>query len=79
MPAKNIVNKRLSPEEMFAFLKRTKPISRLNKAHAIFTTGDESPLPDGFANGVGKGFPQMPVTKCGTKLVRKSPAKNALT
>ncbi len=79
MPIKNTINAGVSSEEMFAFLKSVKPIIKLNKAHATFMTGDESPLPGGFANGVGKGFPQMPLTKCGTKLARKSPAKNALT
>ena len=32
-------------------------------------------LAGGFAKGVGKRSPQMPLTKCGTTLVRKMPEK----
>jgi len=35
----------------------------LRNAHATFSAGDESPLPCGFANGVGNLSPQMPFTK----------------
>ena len=39
--------------------------------------GDESPFPGGLENGVGKGFPEIPFTKCGTTFVKNIPAKNA--
>lgn len=78
IPMKNMVKERLFSIEILAALKSKNPATKLNKAHKIFIKGDESPLPGGFANGVGKEFPQMPLTKCGTKLARTNPAKKAL-
>jgi len=37
--------------------------------------GDDSPLPGGFANGVGKVSPEIPWIKCGTKFAINKPAK----
>ena len=42
----------------------------------MFINGDDSPFPGGLANGVGKAFPEIPFTKCGTTLVKNMPAKN---
>ena len=43
----------------------------------MFINGEDSPLPGGLANGVGKAFPEIPLTKCGTTFVKNAPAKNA--
>jgi len=51
-------------------------MSKLSKAHKTFIRGDESPLPGGLAKGVGKGFPEIPFTKCGITFAKKVPAKN---
>src|SRR5262245_565093 len=39
----------------------------------MFTVGDESPRKGGFANGLGKEFPDTPAMKCGAKLARNAP------
>lgn len=41
----------------------------------MFVVADESPLPGGFANGVGNLFPKTPCTKCGTAFAKEIPAK----
>ena len=53
------------------------PMSKFNNAHKTFVRGEERPLPGGSANGVGKGLPEIPFTKCGTALARNIPAKKA--
>ena len=78
MPIKNIMRERILPAEILAALKSKNPITKLNNAHNTFTNGDESPLPCGFENGVGNLFPEIPLTKCGTKLARNIPAQNPL-
>ena len=37
--------------------------------------GDDSPLPDGLANGDGNRSPHMPFTKSGTAFARNAPPK----
>jgi len=62
---------------IFRKYKNEKPIPKLIVAHKTFNTGEDKPLPGGFAKGVGKGFPVMPWMKCGRMLHKKIPAKNA--
>jgi hypothetical protein len=40
--------------------------------------GDDKPLPGGFAKGVGKPLPEMPLTKCGIKFAKNIPAQKPL-
>ena len=69
-----------NPNLLFEFslltLKSKYPASKLNSAHKTLVNGDESPLPGGSENGVGKAFPEIPLTKCGTTFVKNPPAKN---
>ncbi|KAA6312833.1 hypothetical protein EZS27_036299 [termite gut metagenome] len=58
-------------------LKSKYPINKLNNAHKTLVRGDESPTPEGVANGVGKESPEIPFMKCGTAFVKNPPAKNA--
>jgi hypothetical protein len=58
---------------------RTYPMTKFTSDQSTFTSGDDSPLPGGLANGVGNRSPQIPFTKWGTKLVRKRPAKKQAT
>ena len=37
--------------------------SKLKQPHNTLTVGEESPLPGGFAKGVGNEFPETPLTK----------------
>ena len=78
-PAKNTRRLHLFVEETLPALKRVYPMSILAKAHKTFTIGDDNPLPGGFANGEGKLSPDIPCTKCGTALVKNSPAKKQAT
>ena len=45
----------------------------------MFVNGDDSPLPGGLAKGVGKPFPEIPFTKCGTIFVKNTPEKKPAT
>jgi hypothetical protein len=74
-PAKKVRRVHIFVWETLPTLKRTYPISRLARAHKTFTVGEDNPLPGGFANGVGKLLPDIPCTKCGTALVKSTPAK----
>ena len=69
-----------NPNLLFEFilltLKSKYPTSKLNSAQIILVKGDESPLPGGSENGVGNGFPEIPLTKWGTTFVKNTPAKN---
>jgi hypothetical protein len=47
----------------------------LRKPHSTFTVEDESPWPGGLANGLWKGRPITPLTKCGMAFVKKAPPK----
>ncbi len=63
-----IPKNKTSIESLFArdvllTLNNIYPASKLKQPHNTLTVGDESPLPGGFANGVGNGFPEMPCTK----------------
>ena len=53
------------------------PTTKLTKDQTTFTIGDDSPLPGGFAKGVGNLLPDMPCTKWGTTFAKKAPAKKA--
>lgn len=64
--------------EILAAWNKINPITRLVKAQYILVDGKESPCPEGLAKGVGNLLPQIPCTKCGTKLARNIPAQNAL-
>ncbi|MEN6295952.1 MAG: hypothetical protein ABFD61_07495 [Chloroherpetonaceae bacterium] len=50
----------------------------LNKPHITLTTGADNPCPGGLENGVGKGLPEIPFTKCGTAFARNIPAKKPI-
>lgn len=76
IPTKNTNNPNFLFEFILLTLKSKYPTSKLNNAHKTFVKGDESPWPGGLANGDGKGFPEIPFTKCGTAFVRNPPAKN---
>jgi hypothetical protein len=39
------------------------------------TIDDDEPCPGGDANGLWKGLPEMPLTRCGIVLARKAPPK----
>ncbi len=53
-----------------------RPAVMLKNPQATFTMGGESPMPRGFANGVGKGMPSKPQARCGMELQKKTPTKN---
>lgn len=76
-PIKNASIKSLLSGDTSPALKRIYPITRFKFAHNILTNGEESPLPGGLENGVGKRFPEIPFIKCGIAFARKTPAKNA--
>lgn len=78
-PTKNTRRLRLFVWETLPALKRMYPMSKLANAHKTFTIGDDNPFPGGFANGEGKLSPDTPCTKCGTKFVKKKPAKKQAT
>ncbi|MGD0755009.1 MAG: hypothetical protein ABR927_08095 [Bacteroidales bacterium] len=69
-----------NPNLLFEFilliLKSKYPTNKLINAHKRLVKGDESPLPGGSANGFGKAFPEILLTKCGTTFVKNTPAKN---
>jgi len=73
IPKKKINTERSFLVEIPAFIKRIYPTNRLNKDHKTFIVGDESPFPGGLAKGVGNLSPEIPLTKCGTKLARNMP------
>jgi hypothetical protein len=50
-------------------------MTRLKKPHNAFTVDEENPWPGGFAKGLWKGRPIIPLTRCGTELARKIPPK----
>ena len=77
IPAKNTSNKRLTSKETLLALKRKNPMIRLAKAHSVFVREEDKPLPEGFANGVGKALPESPCTKWGIAFNKETPAKNA--
>jgi len=47
----------------------------LKVPHATLTVEDESPWPDGLANGLWKGSPMKPLTTWGIALERNAPPK----
>jgi hypothetical protein len=51
----------------------------LNKPHATFTIGDDSPLNGGDAKGLGNGLPEMPPVKWGIALATNAPPKKYAT
>ena len=79
---KTIPKKIVSMAHLFCMVvlltRRSKyPTARLKQAQRTFTRGEDNPLPGGSEKGLGKGSPEMPFTKCGTKFARKAPAKKA--
>jgi hypothetical protein len=54
---------------------RVYPMKKFARPQSAFTSGADSPLPGGEAKGLGNFFPDMPLTKWGTPLARKNPAK----
>lgn len=62
IPKKNMDNPNFLFEFTLLTLKSIYPTNKLNNAHKIFVKGDESPWIGGSANGVGKGFPESPLT-----------------
>jgi hypothetical protein len=54
---------------------RRYPTTALKKPHSTFTVDEEKPWPGGFAKGLWKGRPIIPLTRCGTALARKTPPK----
>ncbi len=75
IPIKNINNEIKLWLFILPSLNNNPPTNKLNNAHITFTTDIESPLPGGFAKGVGNLFPEIPCTKCGTALAKKTPEK----
>jgi hypothetical protein len=45
----------------------------LKDPHNTLTVADDKPLPGGVANGLWNGLPDMPFTKCGIALAKKTP------
>ena len=78
-PAKNAKRLHLFVWATLPALIKMKPIKRLNRAHKTLISGEDNPLPGGFAKGVGKLSPDIPWMKCGTELVIKIPAKKHAT
>ena len=79
IPIKNTNNPNLLFELILLPLNSKYPISKFVNAHRMFIKGEDSPFPGGLANGVGKAFPDIPFTKCGTTFVKNTPAKNPAT
>jgi hypothetical protein len=77
IPAKKTHKDNLLVVVNLLYLKRVYPNNKLKTPHSTLINGDEFPNPGGSANGDGNGFPEMPLTKCGTKLAKNKPAKNA--
>jgi hypothetical protein len=50
-------------------------MTKFAKPHNTFTMGEDSPTPGGEANGEWNFLPEIPLTKWGTPLARKTPAK----
>ncbi len=50
-------------------------MTMLKSAQKTLTVGDDKPFPGGFANGVGKGSPEIPWMKWGTAFAKNVPAK----
>jgi hypothetical protein len=63
MPEKKTTNDNVSLRETLPTRNRQYPTTRLSRAQITFRTGEDNPFPGGFANGVGKRFPEMPCTK----------------
>jgi hypothetical protein len=74
-PAKKMMSAVVSPLAIFPERKRTYPTTKLKRDQSTLTVGEERPLPGGLAKGLGKASPQTPLTKWGTALARKRPAK----
>jgi hypothetical protein len=77
IPVKNKTSERLSFDDIPDIRQSKYPAAKLNNAQSTFSVGEDKPFPCGFANGVGKLFPEMPLTKWGTTFVRNAPAQNA--
>jgi len=63
-----IPKNKTSIESLFAVdvlltLNKIYPASKLKQPHNTLTVGEDSPLPGGFAKGVGNEFPETPLTK----------------
>ena len=52
-------------------------ISMFSSPQAVFTRGEERPLPGGLAKGVGNLLPETPCTKWGMELAKNAPQKKA--
>lgn len=75
-PKKNAINDVLFINDILLYRKRTYPKSKLAEPHNTLVNGDEFPRPGGFPNGEGNEFPDIPLTKCGTKFAKNTPARN---
>ena len=78
IPKKNIIKARIFFEFIRLNFSRRNPIIKLMKAHITFVKGEDNPLPGGLENGEGKGIPEIPFTKCGTKFARNAAARNTI-
>ena len=78
IPKKNIINASIFLEFILLNLNSRYPAMKLMKAHITFVKGEDNPLPGGLENGEGKGIPEIPFTKCGTKFARNAAARNTI-
>jgi hypothetical protein len=51
------------------------PMTKFASPHNTFTTGKDSPTTGEDANGEWNFLPEIPLTKWGTPLAKKTPAK----
>ncbi|MDB4901501.1 MAG: hypothetical protein JWQ63_782 [Mucilaginibacter sp.] len=54
-------------------LRKNAPTIIFVAAQKTFITGEDRPVPGGFANGVGKASPFTPCIKCKREFVRNTP------
>lgn len=77
IPKKKTNNDILLLDDNLLYRDSAYPKAKLAEPHNTLVNGDEFPNPGGLPKGEGNGFPEMPLTKCGTKFAKKTPAKNA--
>lgn len=78
IPKKNIINASIFFEFILLNLNSKYPASKFINAQITFVIGDDNPFPGGLEKGEGKGFPEIPFTKCGTKLARNAAERNTI-
>ncbi|MFA5405333.1 MAG: hypothetical protein WC358_10400 [Ignavibacteria bacterium] len=78
IPAKKIIKASIFLVLILLNFNSKYPGTKLIKAHITFVNGEDSPFPGGLEKGDGKGIPDIPFTKWGTKFAKNIAARNTI-